>query len=130
MSIGDVDSALVLVAPADGVNFERLTGRARPWWFAGAIRRKPARLRGGTVHLVHEAWRDRRGTELRRLVAKLPQTAGSRWGRAPPAGVRLSQQTLDADPVLRWSRGQRLDQTLLDLQLRSTAAPSRMPQAM
>ena len=74
---------------------------------------------GGTVQLLHEAWK-RAGGELpfdvwlerdKRLVI---HAGGS--GRRLPAYAPGGKVLLPI-PVFRWAKGQRLDQTLLDLQL-------------
>lgn len=101
-------------------NFEELTGHRRPTWFACSD--PPSRQLGsggGTAHLLVEAWR---GTSAhknfqdwlhasRKLIVH-----GSGQSRRLPA-YSVEGKPLMPIPVFRWSRGQRLDQTLLDLQL-------------
>ncbi len=100
-------------------DFEALTGRPRPAWFATA---DPAGPRlgsgGGTANLFADAWRATGDgapfADWLRGSRKLLIHGGGHSRRLPayaPAG-----KTLLPIPVFRWSRGQRLDQTLLDLQ--------------
>jgi galactokinase/mevalonate kinase-like predicted kinase len=73
---------------------------------------------GGTVHLLREAWRATGGgcsfAEWLRQSPKLIVHAGGESRRLPAYAV--TGKALIPMPVLRWSHGQRLDQTLLDLQ--------------
>jgi len=100
--------------------FEALEGRRRPEWFAAS---DPAGPRlgsgGGTAHLLAQAWRttepERPFTAWLAGNRKLIIHGGGQSRRLPayaPVGKLLMPV-----PVFRWSRGQRLDQTLLDLQL-------------
>jgi len=100
--------------------FEALEGRRRPEWFAASDPAgHPLGSGGGTAHLLAEAWRATApggsfGAWLRHS-RKLILHAGGLSRRLPayaPAGKLLLPI-----PVCRWSRGQRLDQSLLDLQL-------------
>ena len=100
--------------------FERLTKLARPHWFACSD--PPGRQLGsggGTAHLLAEAWR-----------ATAPDSSFSEWlGHSRKLIVHGSGESrrlpsyaaegkpLMPVPVFRWARGQRLSQTLLDLQL-------------
>lgn len=101
-------------------SFEALTGRARPHWFACSD--PPGRQLGsggGTAHLLTEAWRQTaKGAsfpEWLRASRKLI-VHGSGESRRVPA-YAVEGKPLMPVPVFRWARGQRLDQTLLDLQL-------------
>jgi len=73
---------------------------------------------GGTAHLLLEAWRGTGGshtfTDWLRQSQKLIIHAGGESRRLPAYAV--GGKALIPLPVLRWSHGQRLDQTLLDLQ--------------
>jgi galactokinase/mevalonate kinase-like predicted kinase len=73
---------------------------------------------GGTLHLLRGAWQAT-GGELSfeawlRQSARLVVHAGGESRRLPAYAV--AGKALIPMPVLRWSHGQRLDQTLLDLQ--------------
>ena len=100
--------------------FERLEKKRRPQWFATS---DPAERKlgsgGGTAHLLAAAWRetgsDTSFTDWLRQSRKLILHAGGQSRRLPayaPTGKILMPL-----PVFRWGGGQRLDQTLLDLQL-------------
>src|SRR5437016_236767 len=98
--------------------FESLEGRKSPEWFASSDP-MPLGSGGGTAHLLAEAWRATAPTrsfeEWLRQSRKLILHAGGQSRRLPayaPTGKLLMPI-----PVFRWARGQRLDQTLLDLQL-------------
>ena len=100
--------------------FARLEGRRPPEWFATADPPgKPLGSGGGTAHLLAAAWRatghDLAFGEWLQRSRKLILHAGGQSRRLPayaPTGKLLMPL-----PVFRWARGQRLDQTLLDLQL-------------
>ena len=100
--------------------FERLEGRPRPAWFASCDPPgQPLGSGGGTANLLAEAWQGSRQGESfadwLRHSRKLILHGGGQSRRLPayaPTGKLLMPI-----PVLRWARGQRLDQTLLDLQL-------------
>lgn len=100
--------------------FESLEHRARPEWFAAS---DPAGTKlgsgGGTAHLLHEAWRATgSGASFRdwlRSSRKLIIHGGGESRRMP--AYATTGKPLMPIPAMRWSRGQRLDQTLLDLQL-------------
>ena len=72
---------------------------------------------GGTAWLLSEKWREERGTFSDWLSAdkRILVHAGGQSRRLPSYAV--SGKILMPVPVFRWERGQRLDQTLLDLQL-------------
>ncbi|MDZ7631787.1 MAG: hypothetical protein U5K74_10685 [Gemmatimonadaceae bacterium] len=100
--------------------FEKLEGRHCPEWFATS---DPAATElgsgGGTANLLAEAWRatapGRTFDEWLAASRKLIVHGGGQSRRLPayaPVGKLLMPI-----PVFRWARGQRLDKTLLDLQL-------------
>ncbi len=113
---------LISLPPNMAARFERLTQRARPQWFACSD--PPGRQLGsggGTAHLLAEAWREtgqgagfaswlHRGRKL--------MVHGSGESRRLPAYAAEGKPLLPV-PVFRWARGQRLTQTLLDLQMPS-----------
>ncbi len=100
--------------------FEKLEGRRQPDWFAAS---DPPGTRlgsgGATVHVLVEAWRatgsNVRFTEWLRSGGKLVIHGGGE-SRRLPAYAAVGKPIMPV-PVLRWSRGQRLDQSLLDLQV-------------
>lgn len=110
---------LISLPPAMAPVFAELEGRTSAEWFAVADPEGPPPGSGGaTAHLLVAAWRDS-GTAAsfaswlaadRRVVIH----AGGQ-SRRLPAYAPVGKSLLPV-PVLRWSRGQRLDQTLLDLQ--------------
>lgn len=111
---------LVSLPPAMAPGFAALTGRRPPEWFAAHDPAgQPLGSGGGTAHLLLAAWRATgQGTGFRawlRSSQKLLIHGGGQSRRLPayaPTGKLLTPM-----PVYRWSLGQRLDQTLLDLQL-------------
>ena len=102
--------------------FESLTGHARPEWFACS---DPPGSQvgsgGGTAHLLNQAWRELaqgdsfaewlRGS--RKLIVH-----GSGESRRLPAYAAEGKPLMPI-PTFRWASGQRLNQTLLDLQIPS-----------
>jgi galactokinase/mevalonate kinase-like predicted kinase len=124
---------LISLPPAMAQSFDELTGRRRPEWFAASDPPgTPLGSGGGTVHLLREAWRETGHGETfsewlragRKLIVH-----GSGSSRRMPAYAAEGKPLMPV-PVLRWSQGQRLDQTLLDLQMPSYQrvldhAPSR-----
>jgi galactokinase/mevalonate kinase-like predicted kinase len=111
---------LISLPPNMAARFERLTQRARPQWFACSD--PPGRQLGsggGTAHLLAEAWRATgQGMAFavwlrsrRKLIVH-----GSGESRRLPAYAAEGKPLLPV-PVFRWARGQRLTQTLLDLQM-------------
>lgn len=111
---------LLSLPPQMAAGFARLTGRMEPTWFATS---DPPGSQlgsgGGTAHLLHAAWRATGGgrdfaTWLRGSRKLLVHGGGE--SRRLPAYAALGKPLMPI-PALRWSRGQRLDQTLLDLQL-------------
>lgn len=111
---------LLTLPPAMAGKFAALTGRSRPEWFACSDSEgAPLGSGGGTANLLIEAWRATgAGQNLSAWLQasrKLILHSGGQSRRLPayaPTGKLLAPV-----PVFRWSRGQRLDQTLLDLQL-------------
>ncbi len=111
---------LLSLPPGMAREFESLEQRQRPGWFATS---DPAGSRlgsgGGTAHLLAEAWRNtgdgHNFSDWLRAGRKLIVHGGGQSRRLPayaPVGKLLMPL-----PVFRWMRGQRLDQTLLDVQL-------------
>jgi galactokinase/mevalonate kinase-like predicted kinase len=111
---------LLTLPPRMVAEFEALAGRRRPEWFAASDPSgQPLGSGGGTANLLAEAWRATAPGESfegwLRQSRKLILHAGGLSRRLPayaPTGKLLMPI-----PVFRWSRGQRLDQSLLDLQL-------------
>lgn len=110
---------LISLPPAMTPVLAELEGRAEPEWVAVSDPEgRPVGSGGATAHLLVEAWR-RSGTG-RDFAAWLAQ---GRWivihaggqSRRLPAYAPVGKSLMPV-PVLRWSRGQRLDQTLLDWQ--------------
>ena len=114
-----IQNLLTLPSRMSG-QFELLEGRHRPEWFACSDPAgKPLGSGGGTANLLAEAWHATgSGSSFKEWLLgnpKLVLHAGGQSRRLPPyAAVGKLLMPL---PVLRWARGQRLDQTLLDLQL-------------
>ena len=101
------------------VAFSAMTGRPRPEFFAGSD--PPGHQLGsggGTAHLLVEAWRQTGGGSSfqdwvraqRKLIVH-----GSGESRRLPAYAAEGKPLMPI-PALRWAQGQRLNQTLLDLQ--------------
>ncbi len=111
---------LLTLPPPMAREFESLTNRHRPDWFACSDSGgTPLGSGGGTANLLVEAWRQTGGAldfdAWLRTSRKLILHSGGQSRRLPayaPTG-----KVLLPVPVVRWARGQRLDQTLLDLQL-------------
>jgi len=111
---------LLTLPPPMAQEFASLTQRHRPDWFACSDSSgPPLGSGGGTANLLVEAWRQTGGnqdfTNWLRSSRKLILHSGGQSRRLPayaPTGKLLMPV-----PVFRWARGQRLDQTLLDLQL-------------
>ena len=111
---------LLTLPPRMAREFEKLEGRMRPQWFAASD--PPGRglgSGGGTAHVLAEAWQgtnpDLPFPDWLRSNRKLIIHGGGQSRRLP--AYAATGKLLMPVPVLRWSRGQRLDQTLLDLQL-------------
>jgi len=111
---------LLTLPPRMAEEFESLEGRRRPQWFASCDPPgRPLGSGGGTAHLLAAAWQatgaDRTFEAWLVESQKLIMHAGGQSRRLPayaPAGKLLMPV-----PVLRWARGQRLDQTLLEVQV-------------
>ena len=100
--------------------FESLDGRKRPQWFACSDSAgPPLGSGGGTANLLVEAWRStgegKSFSDWLKSNRKLMLHSGG-MSRRLPAYAPIGKLLMPV-PVLRWSRGQRLDQTLLDLAL-------------
>ena len=111
---------LLTLPPRMAAEFEELEGRRRPEWFAASDPPgPPLGSGGGTANLLAQAWR--RTPPANRLTTGCGKAASSfsmpaaRAGACPP--TRPTGKLLMPIPVFRWARGQRLDQSLLDLQL-------------
>lgn len=111
---------LLTLPPRMAAQFATLEGRQPPTWFASSDPAgRPLGSGGGTANLLIEAWRQTGGG--RELPAWLRQStklilhAGGQSRRLP--AYAATGKLLLPVPVFRWSRGQRLDQTLLDLQV-------------
>jgi galactokinase/mevalonate kinase-like predicted kinase len=111
---------LLTLPPGMARVFESLEDRPRPSWFATS---DPAGSRlgsgGGTANLLAEAWHatgtgESFGAWLRSAPKLIVHGGGQ--SRRLPAYAAMGKSLMPI-PVFRWSRGQRLDQTLLDLQL-------------
>jgi galactokinase/mevalonate kinase-like predicted kinase len=111
---------LLSLPPGMAREFEKLESKARPDWFATC---DPAGSKlgsgGGTAHLLAAAWRETANgqpfTEWLKHSSKLLIHGGGQSRRLPsyaPVGKLLMPL-----PVFRWSYGQRLNQSLLDVQL-------------
>ena len=110
---------LLSLPPQMASQFEALEGRPRPAWFATS---DPGGRKlgsgGGTAHLLAEAWRGT-GAQLTfeewlHASRKLIIHGGGQSRRLP--AYAATGKVLMPIPVMRWCRGQRLEQTLLDLQ--------------
>ncbi len=111
---------LISLPPRMAEAFGTLEGRTPPDWFAGHDPEgRPLGSGGGTAHLLVEGWRATgEGQPFEAWLRgrrKLVLHAGGQSRRLPayaPAG-----KILMPIPVFRWGRGQRIEQTLLDVQL-------------
>lgn len=111
---------LLTLPPPMARAFESLDGRKRPQWFACSDSAgPPLGSGGGTANLLIEAWRatgsDQTFSAWLNSNRKLMLHSGG-MSRRLPAYAPIGKLLMPV-PVLRWSRGQRLDQTLLDLAL-------------
>ena len=109
---------LLTLPPAMSRDFESLSHRKRPQWFACSDSAgPPLGSGGGTANLLVEAWRNTGGgknlSDWLRTSRKLILHSGG-LSRRLPAYAPLGKLLMPI-PVFRWARGQRLDQTLLDL---------------
>ena len=111
---------LLTLPPRMAEQFQTLEGRSRPGWFASCDPAgPPPGSGGGTAQLLVDAWQatdpEHSFTEWLRSSRKLILHAGGQ-SRHLPAYAATGKLLLPI-PVFRWSRGQRLDQSLLDIQL-------------
>ena len=111
---------LLTLPPRMAAAFESLEKRCRPGWFASCDPAgQPLGSGGGTANLLAEAWRSTGAGETfrdwLRQSRKLIIHGGGQSRRLP--AYALVGKVLMPMPVFRWARGQRLDQSLLDLQL-------------
>lgn len=111
---------LLTLPPRMAAEFESLEGRKRPQWFACSDSSgPPLGSGGGTANLLVEAWRatgaGKPFSTWLQTSRKLMLHSGGQ-SRRLPAYAPLGKLLMPV-PVLRWSRGQRLDQSLLDLAL-------------
>ncbi|MBI1841438.1 MAG: bifunctional fucokinase/L-fucose-1-P-guanylyltransferase [Verrucomicrobia bacterium] len=110
---------LLSLPPRIARDFTALEPQRAQQWFVGS---DPAGANlgsgGGTMHLLREAWKATGGglsfQGWIRQSRKLIVHAGGESRRLPAYAVM--GKALIPMPVVRWSHGQRLDQTLLDLQ--------------
>jgi hypothetical protein len=116
--MGSMQKLISLLPPVAGA-FGELTGKTGPEWFCT---HDPVGQRlgsgGGTIHLLREAWRDAgAGTPFADWVARnkgIMLHAGGQSRRLP--AYAAEGKALIPVPVFRWATGQRIDQTLVDLQ--------------
>src|ERR1039458_6542566 len=111
---------LLTLPPRMAGEFEELEGRRRPEWFATSDPPgQPLGSGGGTANLLAQAWRQTAPKEpfenWLKESRKLILHAGGQSRRLP--AYALVGKLLMPIPVIRWARGQRLDQSLLDVQL-------------
>jgi galactokinase/mevalonate kinase-like predicted kinase len=111
---------LLTLPPRMAGAFESLERRHRPGWFASSDPEdRSLGSGGGTANLLAEAWRATgRGMSFNNWLQtsrKLILHAGGQSRRLP--AYAATGKALMPLPVFRWGRGQRLDQTLLDVQL-------------
>jgi len=111
---------LLSLPPRMAEAFATLEGRQPPRWLAFADPEDaPLGSGGATAHLLDAAWRatapDRSFADWLRADAKLVLHAGGQSRRLP--AYASTGKLLLPVPVFRWARGQRLNQTLLDVQL-------------
>ena len=111
---------LLTLPPRMAEEFHALEGRSRPEWIACSDPAgTPLGSGGGTAHLLAEAWRasasGKSFADWLRQSRKLILHGGGQSRSL--AAYAPTGKLLMPIPVFRWARGQRLDQTLLDLQL-------------
>jgi galactokinase/mevalonate kinase-like predicted kinase len=110
---------LISLSPAVAESFSELTGKSGPEWFCthDPVDQKLG-SGGGTVHLLREAWAaDAQQLSFDKWLASergIIIHAGGQSRRLP--SYAAEGKALLPVPVFRWSLGQRIDQTLLDLQ--------------
>jgi len=111
---------LLTLPPRMAQEFAALEERHPPDWVAASDPAgQPLGSGGGTAHLLYQSWRATApgvsfGDWLRQS-RKLILHAGGQSRRLP--AYAATGKLLLPLPVFRWARGQRLDQSLLDLQL-------------
>ena len=111
---------LLTLPPRMASEFAALEKRRRPEWFACSDSSgPPLGSGGGTANLLVEAWKETGAQQTfpawLQSSRKLLLHSGGQSRRLPayaPGGKILMPV-----PVFRWSRGQKLDQSLLDLAL-------------
>ena len=111
---------LLTLPPRMASEFAALENRRRPEWFACSDSSgPPLGSGGGTANLLVEAWKETGAQQTfpawLQASRKLLLHSGGQSRRLPayaPGGKILMPV-----PVFRWSRGQKLDQSLLDLAL-------------
>jgi len=111
---------LLSLPPSMAKRFGDLEGRPLPDWYAGHDPLgSPLGSGGGTAHLLVEAWRStgqgKSWPVWLRESRKLILHAGGQSRRLP--AYAATGKVLMPFPVFRWGRGQRLEQTLLEVQL-------------
>jgi galactokinase/mevalonate kinase-like predicted kinase len=111
---------LLTLPPRMAAEYELLEGRRCPEWVASSDPPgRPLGSGGGTANLLADAWRRTGGSvsfeDWLRQSQKLVLHGGGQSRRLP--AYAAVGKLLMPMPVFRWSRGQRLDQSLLDLQL-------------
>lgn len=114
------DAVSAFVAARDGCGLCAAGAAPPPQWFATSDPPgEPLGSGGGTAHLLVEAWRATGGGaafgDWLRCERKLLIHGGGQSRRLPAYAV--TGKILMPLPAIRWLHGQRLDQTLLDLQL-------------
>jgi galactokinase/mevalonate kinase-like predicted kinase len=111
---------LISLSPSVADRFTDLAGKEPGEWFSS---HDPVGSRlgsgGGSIHLLREAWKSRASNASFRdyLTGKKGMLihAGGQSRRLP--AYAAEGKALIPVPVFRWSTGQRIDQTLLDLQV-------------
>lgn len=111
---------LLSLPPAAVRDFPTLAeSLSRPWWAASDPQGQALGSAGGSVHLLREAWRaENQPISLGDWAAQHPivMVHGSGLSRRLPAYAPLGKPLIPM-PIVGQARGQRLDQTLLDLQI-------------
>ncbi len=111
---------LISLPPGMAAHFATLERRPKPEWFAASD--PPGRQLGsggGTAHLLTEAWQATgQPLPLDEWLRREPKLVihGGGESRRLPAYATVGKPLMPI-PAFRWSLGQRLDQSLLDLQL-------------
>ena len=107
--------------PKNTVNsFHKLSGRSEEEWYCTSDPKgEKVGSGGGTAWLLSEAWKSQNtGIDFSDWLAKEKRILihGGGQSRRLPSYASMGKLLLPI-PVYRWERGQRLNQTLLDLQL-------------